>query len=109
MNKDYFIIQADGLLEAATLRWLRTWLRQYFRKHETATPEEVSNELKDCLKGVYRFYFYRIFHEHEHFKFVKQIDYFEDGPDGFTPIFSLHDDMYSTIIKRNKSIDTYNK
>ena len=30
MNKEYFIIQADGLLEAATLRFVRSYLRHVF-------------------------------------------------------------------------------
>ena len=109
MNKDYFIINAADQLEATTLRMVRTFLRQFLREHEKATPDEVRSEFLKHLKFVYKFYMYEIFHDPEHFKFVKRVESIEEGPDSFTPIFTIHDDMYSTMIKRNKSIETYNK
>ena len=109
MNKDYFIINAADVLEAATLRMVRSYLRHYFKLHEKASPTDVCDDFCKYLKLVAKTYMYHVFHDPEHFKFVKRVDQIEEGPDSFTPIFTLHDDMYSTIIKRNKSIDTYNK
>ena len=102
MNKDYFIINAADQLEAATLRFVRSYLRQYFKKHEKTSLDEVRTEFLNHLKFVYKFYMYEVFHDPEHFKFVKRVESIEEGPDSFTPIFTLHDDMYSTMIKHTQ-------
>ena len=102
MNKDYFIINAADQLEAASLRFVRSYFRHFFRLHEKASLDDVRTEFLNHLKFVYKFYMYEVFHDPEHFKFVKRVESIEEGPDSFTPIFTIHDDMYSTIIKRNK-------
>ena len=102
MNKDYFIINAADQMEAASLRFVRSYCRHFFREHEKASPDEVRSEFLNHLKFIYKFYMYEVFHDPEHFKFVKRVESIEEGPDSFTPIFTIHDDMYSTMIKRTQ-------
>ena len=106
MNKDYFIINAADQMDANKLRFIRSWLRHFFKQNEVYTSLEVYYAFHEFVFNMYVKDIYEIFHEPERFRFVQMVSHYIDSEGKQFPLYSLHDDMYSTMIKRNKTLKT---